>query len=116
MGADEAIVTDTDIGVAPIDVIVRQDRGAERHRRVLSDMDSTGIGLVELRTHGDAGSFADVHLPDVNEVLAAKNYHEVAHPLAYPGCQRGRHRNQSLQRSTNEAADRINDARKRLNN
>ena len=85
MCADETIVADAHVAISIVDIIVRQDRGTKRDNRVLPDVDSLRIGLIELGTQRDHGSFADVHFPDANQVVATDRHHDVTQRLTHPG-------------------------------
>ena len=77
MRTDEAIVSDTHVGIAVVDVVVRQDCYAEGDGRVLADVNPPWIRLVELGAHGDGGALPDIHAPHSNEVLPTQDYHDV---------------------------------------
>ena len=82
--ADEAVVTNVYVTITLVDIVVRQDGSPEGDNRVLPDVDSAGIGLVELRTEGNSGSFPDLHLPSSNEVLATEFLRHVTQRLTDP--------------------------------
>jgi hypothetical protein len=66
MCTNETIVADVDVAILVVDVIVRQDCGSERDHCILPDVESERIGLVELGTHRNNGSFSDIHFPNPN--------------------------------------------------
>ena len=83
MRADEAVVPDADVPIDFVNVVVRQDGGAECDDGVRADVNAFGIRQVELRTHGNRCSFPDLHLPDLHQVLPAECNHDFAQPVAY---------------------------------
>jgi hypothetical protein len=67
---DETVVADMHIAAEIVDPVVRQDCGAEGYSRVLPDVDSPWIGLVELGAARNNGSLPNFHFPNPNEELA----------------------------------------------
>src|SRR5436309_12527893 len=93
--ADEAVVADEHVTSAPVDVVVRQDGGAECDGGVLADMNAARVRLVELRAHRNRGSFAEIHLSHATQVLPTQPENEFTHPIEYAGRYRDRQRSSS---------------------
>jgi len=87
MCTDETIVSDVDVTIEIVDVVVRQDGGTECDDGVRPDVNATRVGFVELGTERNHGPFADIHFPDANEVEATEPEHEVPQHFAAPGRQ-----------------------------
>jgi len=85
MCANETIIANMHISITPVDMVVRQDCGAECYSGVLPDMNAAGISLVEPGTEGNHGSLPDIHVPNPNEVLATEHLHRLTQLVTYPG-------------------------------
>src|SRR5207248_8343430 len=66
------LVSDVDVTIEIVDVVVRQDGGTECDDGVRPDVNATRVGFVELGTERNHGPFADIHFPDANEVEATE--------------------------------------------
>ena len=86
MRADETIIANVDVPLAVIHPIVSQNRSPERYDRIFSDMDSSGVTLIHLGTEGDNGTFSNLHMPDLNKILAPEPLDGIADRVANPGC------------------------------
>jgi hypothetical protein len=87
MCTDETVVSDVDITITIVDIIVRQDGGTECDDCVLPDVKSPRICFVELGGERNHGPFADIHLPNANEVEATEPQHEITQHVTHPGRQ-----------------------------
>jgi hypothetical protein len=87
MCTDEAIVSNVDVTITIIDIIMGQDSGTECDDCVLPDMNSLRICFVELGGERNHGPFTEIHAPNANQVEATKPQHEVTQQVTYPGRQ-----------------------------
>src|SRR5579883_915319 len=70
VSANEAVVADVHITMHVVHPVVGENRSSKSHYRVLANVNSLRIGLVEFGAGGDFCSFANVHVPDPIQVLA----------------------------------------------
>ena len=83
---NKTVVSNTHVAVVLVDPIVRQDSRPKGHHRVLPNVDTPGIGLVELGTARNNGSFPYVHFPNPHQVLALERAHDaVGQLITYEG-------------------------------
>lgn len=82
MRPDETVAANEYIAIRVAEVVMCQDRGAERYRGVATYVNTARIGFVESRTKRNARSFTQVHLPDPNKVLASNTEYEIAHGVS----------------------------------
>jgi len=66
MGADKTVIADIQVTIAIVDGIVSEDCGPESYSRVLPDVNSSRVSVVELVTQRNKGSFPEIHLPNPN--------------------------------------------------
>ena len=75
------------LAITIVDMVVRQQRGAECHDSVLGDVDSSQISLVELGTERNDAARPNIRVPGPNESLADR--FAVAALVGWPHASRG---------------------------